>query len=133
MNSSDVEATIVALERAALDRWCKRDPSGYLDNAVEDVTFCDHLTTTRIMEGIAALKDHVGQFIDKVDVPHYEMRNARVRSDGNIAVLTFNWETYSREGELTSRWNTTEVFVRSVDHRWKYAHLHWAPIITKTP
>ena len=131
MSSHDVEAAIVALERAMLDRWCKGDPYGIIDNAVADVTYYDHVTQTRI-DGIAALKDHARQFVGTVDVPRYNMPNPKVRADGNIAVLTFNWITYSRDGELTSRWNATEVFVRTEGQGWKYAHLHWAPIIPKS-
>jgi len=118
--------TIVALERAALDRWCKGDPFGFVDNALHDVTYFDHVTKDRV-DGIVALKEHVRQFVGKVDVPRYEMPNVRVRFEGSVAILTFNWETYSASGELTSRWNATEVFVRTED-QWKYAHISWAPI-----
>ncbi|OFW29741.1 MAG: hypothetical protein A3H97_03695 [Acidobacteria bacterium RIFCSPLOWO2_02_FULL_65_29] len=130
MSPDNVEETILALERAALDRWCKGDPYGYVENAVDDVTGFDHVTKTRI-DGIAALRDHVRQFVDKVDVPSYKMPNVKVQLYGTIAILTFNWETYSREGELTSRWNATEVLLRS-EESWKYVHAHWAPIISKT-
>ena len=130
MSPNDVAETIVALERAALDRWCKGDPYGFVENALDNVTYFDHVTKDRI-DGIAALKEHVRQFVGKVDVPRYEMPNTKVRLEGNMVVFTFNWETYSREGELTSRWNATEVFVRS-EGQWKYAHLHWAPIVAKT-
>ena len=129
MSPDRVEETIVPLERAALDRWCRGDPYGFVDNAVDDVTYFDHVTKNKI-DGIAALREHMIQFVDKVDVPRYEMPNVKIRSDGTTAILTFNWETYSRDGELTSRWNATEVFVRSAD-QWKYAHLHWAPIIAR--
>ena len=95
------------------------------------MTYYDHVTRTRI-DGIAALKDHARQFVDKVDVPRYDMPEPPGPADGNIAVLTFNWITYSRDGELTSRWNATEVFVRTEGHGWKYAHLHSAPIIPKS-
>ena len=129
MSSEKIEATILALERAALDRWSKGDPYGFIENAVDDVTYFDHVTKSRV-DGIAALKDHMQQFIGKVDVPRYEMPNVRVRSYGDTAVLTLNWETYSGDGELTSRWNATEVYRRS-DDKWKYVHIHWAPIVAR--
>ena len=129
MSPDEVAEAILALERAALDRWCKGDPYGFVENALDNVTYFDHVTKDRI-DGIAALKEHVRQFVGKVDVPRYEMPNTKVRLEGNMVVFTFNWETYSKEGELTSRWNATEVFVRS-EGQWKYAHLHWAPIVAK--
>lgn len=130
MSPDEVEDVIVGLERAALDRWCKGDPYGFVDNALDDVTYFDHVTKDRV-DGIAALKDHARQFVGTVEVPRYEMPNVRLRREGNTAILTFNWETYSREGELTSRWNATEVFVRR-EGQWKYAHIHWAPITART-
>ena len=129
MSPDEVAEAILALERAALDRWCKGDPYGFVENALDNVTYFDHVTKDRI-DGIAALKEHVRQFVGKVDVPRYEMPNTKVRLEGNMVVFTFNWETYSKEGELTSRWNATEVFVRS-EGQWKYAHMHWAPIVAK--
>ena len=129
MSRDRIEETIVALERAALDRWCKGDPDGFVDNAIEDVTYFDHVTKNRV-NGIAALRDHMRQFVGKVDVPRYEMPNVNVRLEEHVAILTFNWETYSSTGELTSRWNATEVFVR-IEQRWKYAHIHWAPVTAK--
>jgi hypothetical protein len=129
MSPDRVEESIVALERAALDRWCKGDPYGFVDNALDDVTYFDHVTKDRV-DGIAALREHVTQFVGKVDVPRYEMPNVKVWSNGTTAIMTFNWETYSRDGGPTSRWNATEVFVRRGD-QWKYAHLHWAPITAR--
>jgi hypothetical protein len=130
MGADTVMNAIVEVERAALDRWCKGDPFGFVDHALDDVTYFDHVTEKRV-EGITALAQHVRQFVGKVDVPRYEMPNAKLRSDGNMAILTFNWETYSVEGELTSCWNATEVFIRNEQH-WKYAHIHWAPVNRKT-
>jgi Domain of unknown function (DUF4440) len=81
-------------------------------------------------DGIAALKEHARQFVGKVSVPRYEMPNVKIRTNGDMAILRFNWETYSADSELTSRWKATEVFIRSDEH-WKYAHIHWAPINRK--
>src|SRR5262245_6862453 len=117
MSPDRVAETIVALERAVLDRWCKGDPHGFVDNAITDVSYFNHVTKDGI-DGISARKAYVSQFVGKVDVPRYDMPNVKVRLDGNTAILTFNWETYSSDGELTSRWNGTEVFVRSAD-QWK--------------
>jgi hypothetical protein len=128
MSPKDVEETIVALERAALDRWCTGDPYGFVESSDDGVTYFDHVTESRV-DGVAALREHMRRFVGEVDVPSHEMPNARVRVHDDVAVLTFNWETYSADGELTSRWNATEVFLRR-DGRWRYIHIHWAPIVT---
>ena len=126
MNQENAEETVIALERAVLERWCKGDPFGYSENAAADITYFDHITKTRV-DGIAAVKGHLGQFEGKVDVASSKMPNPKVRLHGNIAILTFNWETYSSDGKPTSRWNATEIYRRN-DDQWKYIHMHWSQI-----
>jgi len=41
MNPENAQQTILALERAALERWCKGDPFGLSDIAADDVTYFD--------------------------------------------------------------------------------------------
>ncbi len=127
MTTEDAASTIITLERAVLDRWSKGDPHGFVENAAADVTWFDHTTKSRV-DGRAALEGHVQQFVDQIDVPHYEMPNVQVRVYGNAAVLTCNWQTFSEDGEMTSQWNATEVYRRD-DDRWQYVHVHWAPVM----
>lgn len=124
MNHENVQETIIALEREALTRWCKGDPFGFSDGAADDVSYFDHISEARV-DGIAALKQHLRQFEGKVNVPRFEMPNARVRLHNDMAVLTFNWHTYSLDGALTSRWNASEVYSRG-DGEWKLVHAHWS-------
>ena len=46
---------VVAMERAALDRWGKGDPQGYLDIMAADVTYFDPMQDKRV-DGLDALK-----------------------------------------------------------------------------
>ena len=124
MNEAETRETLIAMERAALELWSKGDPSGYLKHTADDVTYFDHLAKARI-DGAEELSQHCRQFEGTVDVPQWKMVNPQVRQEGDVAVLTFHWETYSGDGELTSRWNATEVF-RLVQDRWQYVHMHWA-------
>ncbi len=128
MSTDTAEETIISLERAVLDRWCKGDPAGFVENAQDDVTWFDHVTEFRV-DGRRSVEDHVRQFVGQIDVPRYDMPNVRVDVHGDIAVLTMNWHTFSSEGELTSRWNVTEVYQRDGD-QWRYVHIHWAPVVT---
>ena len=125
-DQQDTRETILALESAALERWSKGDPHGFSENAADHITYFDHLTQTR-RDGIAAVKEHLARFEGNVDVPKSRMVNPGVRVYGDLAVLTFNWETYSNDGDLTSRWNATEVF-RRTEGQWKYIHMHWATV-----
>jgi ketosteroid isomerase-like protein len=126
MSEKKAEEAVVALERAVFERWCKGDPWGYTENAVEDVTYFDHLSDT-MRVGIAEVKAHLGGYEGKVNVPRYETENVSVRVGGDLAVSSFNWYSYSAEGEVTSRWNATEAF-RRIDGQWKYVHIHWSRV-----
>ncbi len=83
MNQEDAEETIINQERAELERWCKGDPLEYSGNAADDITYFDHITKTRL-DGIAAVKDHFGQFKGKVDVSKSKMVNPQDRVDGEV-------------------------------------------------
>jgi ketosteroid isomerase-like protein len=126
MSTGKAVQDVVALERAVLDRWCKGDPHGYSENAAEDVTYCDHLTEA-MRRGRAELNAHLSGYEGKVDVPRYEIENHQVTVSGDVALSVFNWNTFSPEGQLTSRWNATEAF-RLADGRWRYVHVHWARV-----
>ena len=36
-----IQSTILGLEKAALDRWCKGDPTGFLEISAPDVVYFD--------------------------------------------------------------------------------------------
>ena len=119
--------TIIALERAALDRWGKGDPRGYLDTYAPDVTYFDPMQDKRV-DGRAALKELYGPLTGKISIDHYEMIGAKVQQSGDVAVLTFNLVSHAKRptGEpLIVRWNSTEVYARS-QGRWRIIHSHWS-------
>jgi len=106
----EVEQTIVAMERAALERWGKGDPSGFLEICAEDVSYFDPFQARRL-DGIEALRALYESIRGKVSVRRFELLHPRVQRGGDMAVLTFH---YVAEGsdEVMSRWNCTEVYAR---------------------
>ena len=119
--------TIISLERAALDRWGKGDPQGYLDTYAPDVTYFDPMQEKRV-DGRAALKELYGPLTGKISIDHYEMIGTKVQRHGDVAVLTFNLVSHAKRptGEpLIVRWNSTEVYARS-QGRWRIIHSHWS-------
>src|SRR5207237_2413765 len=44
VSAASVADTIIALERAALDRWGRGDPQGYIDTFAADITYFDPFT-----------------------------------------------------------------------------------------
>jgi ketosteroid isomerase-like protein len=118
----DVAETILALERAALQRWGQGDPEGFLEISAPAVTYFDPFTDRRL-DGIAALRALYGQLRGKIRIDHFEIVDPRVQVAGDGAVLTYRFKSYGGEGSM--HWNTTEVYQRD-ESGWKIIHTHWA-------
>jgi ketosteroid isomerase-like protein len=118
---------IIALERAALDRWGKGDPQGYLETYAPDITYFDPSQPKRI-DGIAAMRDYLLPITGMVKIDRYEMLNPRVQRHGDVAVLTFNLQSHGRSPDSqtrVTRWHSTAVYARS-GGRWRMIHNHWS-------
>lgn len=113
---------IVALERAALDRWGKGDPDGYLEINAADATYFDPFLDRRL-DGIAALTKWLETIRGKIRIDRYEIIEPRVQVIGDAAILTFRLVSEGSEG--TARWNATEVYQRFGDG-WNIVHSHWS-------
>ena len=113
---------ILALERAALDRWGKGDPDGYLEINAPDVTCFDPFVERRL-DGIAALTNWYDQVRGKIKIDRDEIVNPLIQVISDAAVLTFQFVSHGSEGAM--RWNCTEVY-RKLDGNWKIAHSHWS-------
>ncbi len=126
MNDQNAQETIIAQERGLLERWYEGDPLGYVAHHADDATYFDPGTAARV-DGIVALREHMDPLKGKTVVPRHEVENPRIQLHGDIGVLTFNLNTYSDEGKLTSRWNSTEVY-RRVGDEWRVIHSHWSTV-----
>jgi len=119
---------ILELERAALDRWGKGDPSGYTDLYASDVTYFDPLVGARV-DGLPAMRAYYEPWIGKISVPRYVILNPCVVAAADLSVLTYNLVNYQRSpdgGEsIGSCWNCTEVY-RRTSTRWEIVHSHWS-------
>lgn len=121
-NRNDTTAAIIAMERAALDRWGKGDPSGFLEISAPDVVYFDPFLERRL-DGLEALRRYYEAIRGKVQIDRYELINPKAQLYGDVAVLTFNYVSYG--GETQSRWNCTEVYCRR-DGRWRIIQTHWS-------
>lgn len=119
----DVASTIVGLERRALDRWGKGDPSGFLEISAPDVVYFDPYLERRI-DGLDALTAYYEGIRGKVSISRYELINPRVHVIGDAAVLTFNHVSYGGN-EDEYRWNCTEVYRRD-PAGWRIVQTHWS-------
>ncbi len=121
-NAKDTTVTIIAMERAALDRWGKGEPSGFLEISAPDVVYFDPFLERRL-DGLEALAAYYENIRGKVHIDRYELINPQVQLCGDAAVLTFNYVSYG--GETQNRWNCTEVY-RRTDGQWRIIQTHWS-------
>ena len=119
---------IIGMERAALDRWGKGDPGGYLEILAAELTYFDPFTKERV-DGLAEMREYLAPITGKIHIDHYEMTNTQVQHHGDIAILTFNLVDVAKEPDsdrlMTMRWNSTEVYGR-IEGAWKIVHSHWS-------
>jgi ketosteroid isomerase-like protein len=113
---------VLALERAALDRWAAGDPSGFLAISATDVTYFDPFLDRRL-DGIGGLSRYYEALRGKIRIDRYETLNPRVEVLGDVAVLTFNYVSWN--GPAASRWKRTESY-RRTPSGWRIFQTHWS-------
>ncbi|HZW26775.1 MAG TPA: nuclear transport factor 2 family protein [Gallionella sp.] len=121
-STEQITAEIIALERAALDRWGAGDPSGYLEISAPDVTYFDPFLERRV-DGLEALSAWYAPLRGAIHIDRYELIEPRVLVCGEAAVLTFNLVSYS--GATVMRWNCSEVYRHDLVG-WRIVQTHWS-------
>jgi ketosteroid isomerase-like protein len=128
--AQDTPPDVVAMERAALDRWGTGDPQGYLEIMANDVTYFDPLQEKRV-DGLDAMKKMLAPITGKVKVSRFDMIEPRVQWYGDAALLTFNLVSYVTQLDgkerAVARWNSSEMYGR-VNGQWRIVHSHWSYI-----
>ena len=119
---ADPAGMIVEMERAALERWGRGDPDGFIDLSAAEVSYFDPFTERRL-DGLAALRSWYDRIRGKIHIERFEIIEPRVQVAGDIAVLTYRFQSHGSEG--STHWNTSEVYRRS-PAGWKIIHTHWA-------
>ena len=126
----DSEATnIIAMERAALDRWGRGDPQGALDLYAKDITYFDPLQDKRV-DGLDAMKALYSAIAGKIKIQHYDMIDPKVQRTGDVAVLTYNLvddvvQLPTGPTSVKVPWNVTAVYSR-IEGQWKVVHSHFS-------
>jgi ketosteroid isomerase-like protein len=125
MGSGSVEIAheIISMERAALERWGRGDPSGFLEISADDVVYFDPFQPRRL-NGIAELRTLYESIRGQVQINHFELIDPVVQAVDDMAVLTFNYVA-EVANEAPSRWNCTEVYRRDAG-TWRIIQTHWS-------
>jgi hypothetical protein len=114
---------ILRLEEDALARWCRGDPSGFLEVSAPDVVYFDPFQPARL-DGLAALTAYYEGLRGKISAARWELVRPRVQVIDRAAVLTFQFVSEGPAGEV-HRWNCTEVYRRD-EPGWRIVQTHWA-------
>lgn len=121
-STTGVAATLLALERGALDRWGQGDPSGFLEISAPQVTYFDPFLRQR-MNGLAALTAYYETIRGKIRIDRYEILDPHVEVAGDMAILSFNFVSWTDQAE--QRWNCTEAY-RRIGDAWRIVQTHWS-------
>jgi uncharacterized protein (TIGR02246 family) len=127
---------IIAMERAALDRWGQGDTQGVLDLYAKDITYFDPFQDKRV-DGLEAMKALYRPFAGKFKILHYEMIDPKVQRTGEVAVLTYNLlddfvELSAGPTSTKMAWNVTSVYAR-VEGQWRIVHSHYSFVKAAKP
>jgi ketosteroid isomerase-like protein len=120
---------IIAIEKAALDRWAKGDPQGVLDTYASDITYFDPFQEKRLA-GIDAMRKLYAPMAGKVKIERFEMLDPKVQLHDGIAVLTYNLsedlaQSADGPGSQHMTWNSTQVYAH-INGKWQVIHGHWS-------
>ena len=128
-DSIAAQDSVIATERAALDRWGKGEPQGFLEIYAPEITYFDPMQERRI-DGIEAMRKLLLPLTGKIKVDRYEMIGTKVQQYGDVAVLSYNLNSHVTAPDGRPRivqWNSTVVYIRQ-DRRWRSVHSHWSYI-----
>ena len=109
-NHQGVAAEIIALETAALERWLRGDPSGFLELSDEDVVYFDPFLDRRL-DGLAALTAYYEALRGKISAPRFEIVNPKAQAFADVVALSFNFVSWG-DDDSALRWHCTEVYAR---------------------
>lgn len=123
LDNESVKATIIALERQALELWNNGNPDGFIDLSSEEVVYMDPAFENKL-EGKKALAEYYNTIRGKVKIDRYKMINPTVQLSAEVAVLTYNYEAH-RDG-CVFKMNCTEIYRLDSSEQWKIIHTHWS-------
>jgi hypothetical protein len=118
-----VEHAVLALERVALAKWCRGDPSGFLEICDEQVDYFDPFRPARI-DGLAALTAYYETLRGQVTAVAWQILEPRVVELADAAILSYRFRCWGATGTVAA-WNCTEVFRRHPEG-WRILHTHWS-------
>jgi ketosteroid isomerase-like protein len=119
---------LMALESAAMERWRKGDPWGFIELFGQEITYFDSATPQRI-NGLDAMRAELKQLEGKIHYDVMEFIEPHVQVLGDTAVLTYRFLStqLNPDGSIFCRtpWNCSEIYAR-LNGKWRIIHNHWS-------
>jgi hypothetical protein len=122
-NDDTTTRHIIDLERHALARWCRGDPSGFIEISVPDIVYFDPFVEQRI-NGRERLSEYYELLRGKIEAEQFELIHPHVQLLGDAAVLTYNFVSRAATGGV-QRWNCTEMY-HCDPEGWRLVQSHWS-------
>ena len=121
---------LIRLESAAMERWRKGDPWGFIELYAPETTYFDTGTPRRI-NGKEALRAEYKLREGKIFYDVMDFIDPLVQVCGDMAVLFYRFLStwLNADGSVSRRtpWNSTEVYLY-LEGSWKIIHNHWSHI-----
>lgn len=124
---------LYGMEAAAMERWRKGDPLGFIEIGHPELTYFDTGTPHRIN----SLEELRAEYVRREGKIFYDVMDfiePQVLVCGDMAVLAYRFFStrLNLDGSVASRtpWNCSEVFIRG-GGRWQTIHTHWSLISGK--
>jgi ketosteroid isomerase-like protein len=121
---------LIRLESAAMERWCKGDPWGFIELYAPETTYFDTGTPRRI-NGREALRAEYKLREGQIFYDVMDFIDPLVQVCGDMAVLFYRFLStwLNADGSVSRRtpWNSTEVYLY-LEGSWKIIHNHWSHI-----
>ena len=119
---------VMALESAAMERWRKGDPWGFIEISAPDVSYIDTGTSPRI-DGIEPLRAEYATRAGKIFFDIMDFVDPQVQVCGDLATLVYRFFSggLRPDGTITrnTAWYCSEVFVRRAGV-WRILHTQWS-------
>lgn len=117
---------LIGLERAALDKWFRGDPSGYeMLWSERSFTYFDGVVAERV-DDRATIARFLETIEGKLFADSYEFRRPRVQFGCDMAVLTF--QLFADTTLLDMAYNCVEVYRKEENGEWRVIHSTWSYI-----
>lgn len=124
-DDDQVAETVIAIVKDGLERLRNGDPRGITDICAEDVTYYS-VEHDSLLVGRQTLVEMYGPPTNQTYYDHFDLINPTVQTHGDVAVLAFDFASFTTEdnSQMRTRWRSTYVLAR-FDAGWRILHIHW--------